>query len=274
MASPALTPSIPSPARKPLRSTFQRLRALVRLRHRRHHGRSGARLAATAPSPSHFGLPVDPGGRGRRHFRRSRTTPRRAKLINSEFLNGIGCQGGDRVACSCEIEQARHSGRKRQVNYRLRDAIFSRQRYWGEPFPVYYKERRSAYPLSRGQKLPLATAARSPTSAPAAQRRTAAGPRQGVGARPKAGPTNLRTMPGFAGSSAYYLRYMDHAQRPGARFRPGGRRLLAAAWTSTSAASSTPPGHLMYSRFWNKFLYDLGAVCDGRAVPASSSIRA
>ena len=139
-----------------------------------------------------------------------------------------------------------------KVNYRLRDAIFSRQRYWGEPFPVYYKDGQP-YMLPADQ-LPLLlpevdkflpTESGEPPLGRAKNWQTAEGY-----------PLELCTMPGFAGSSAYYLRYMD----------PDNDKALVSTeackyWQNVDlyvGGSEHATGHLIYSRFWNKFLFDMG----------------
>ncbi|MBP3357255.1 MAG: leucine--tRNA ligase [Rikenellaceae bacterium] len=175
------------------------------------------------------------------------------KMINSGFIDGMDVKEAIPVMFD-EVER-RGLGR-RQINYRLRDAIFSRQRYWGEPFPVYYKDD-IAYPLSE-EKLPLClpriddfrpTEAGDPPLARVEGWATAEGY-----------PYEVSTMPGFAGSSAYYLRYMD----------PHNDRELVSRqadeyWRNVDlyvGGIEHATGHLMYSRFWNKFLYDLGYVCE------------
>ena len=142
-----------------------------------------------------------------------------------------------------------------KVNYRLRDAIFSRQRYWGEPFPVYYKDG-MPYMLDES-KLPLQlpeidkylpTETGEPPLGRAAKWETEEGYK-----------LELNTMPGFAGSSAYYLRYMD----------PHNTEALVGKlannyWGNVDlyiGGTEHATGHLIYSRFWNKFLFDLGVVC-------------
>ena len=145
---------------------------------------------------------------------------------------------------------------KVKTNYRLRDAIFSRQRYWGEPFPVYYKDGvPHTLPLSElPLQLPevdkyLPTESGEPPLGRATGWTTAEGY-----------PLELNTMPGFAGSSAYYLRYMD----------PHNNDALVSTeadnyWRNVDlyvGGTEHATGHLIYSRFWNKFLYDLGIVCE------------
>ncbi len=144
-----------------------------------------------------------------------------------------------------------------KVNYRLRDAIFSRQRYWGEPFPIYYDENNQPQPLDES-KLPLIlpevdkflpTETGEPPLGRAKNWVTESGY-----------PLELNTMPGFAGSSAYYLRYMD----------PHNDEALVSHeaddyWRQVDlyvGGTEHATGHLIYSRFWNKFLYDYGYVCE------------
>ena len=143
-----------------------------------------------------------------------------------------------------------------KVNYRLRDAIFSRQRYWGEPFPVYYKDERPY--LIDDKDLPLLlpevdsylpTSDGQPPLGRAKNWHTAEGY-----------PYEVCTMPGFAGSSAYYLRYMDpHNDK--ALVSPEAN----AYWRNVDlyiGGREHATGHLIYSRFWNKFLFDMGVIVD------------
>ena len=144
-----------------------------------------------------------------------------------------------------------------KVNYRLRDAIFSRQRYWGEPFPIYYDADGQPQALDESQlplQLPevdkfLPTETGEPPLGRAKNWVTADGQ-----------PLELCTMPGFAGSSAYYLRYMDphndHALVD---------KQVDEYWRQVDlyvGGTEHATGHLIYSRFWNKFLYDYGYVCE------------
>ena len=200
----------------------------------------------------HFGLEVIPVVEGG-DVEKESYDAKSGKLINSDFLNGLDVKEAIPTMFA-EIER-RGLGR-RLVNYRLRDAIFSRQRYWGEPFPIYYKDD-TACPLGEEQ-LPLElppvadfgpTAEGEPPLARVKGWCTAEGY-----------PYELSTMPGFAGSSAYYLRYMD----------PHNDRALVGReadeyWRSVDlyvGGIEHATGHLMYSRFWNMFLYDLGYVCE------------
>ncbi len=141
-----------------------------------------------------------------------------------------------------------------KVNYRLRDAIFSRQRYWGEPFPVYYKDG-TAY-LMEESELPLLLPEVS-SYLPTADGEPPLGRAENW--KTKEGyPIELCTMPGFAGSSAYYLRYMDPHNDNALVSREANEYWRDVDLYVGGAEHAT--GHLIYSRFWNKFLYDLGLV--------------
>ena len=144
-----------------------------------------------------------------------------------------------------------------KVNYRLRDAIFSRQRYWGEPFPIYYDDNHQPQPLDESQlplQLPevdkfLPTETGEPPLGRAKGWVTVDGH-----------PLELNTMPGFAGSSAYYLRYMDPHNDEALVSRDADEY-----WRQVDlyvGGTEHATGHLIYSRFWNKFLYDYGYVCE------------
>ena len=221
----------------------------------------------------HFGLPVVPLIEGADVSEESfdakegivMNSPAEGKEALAGFsLNGLTVK--EAIAATKRFVEANDLGRVK-VNFRLRDAIFSRQRYWGEPFPVYYKdglpcmvpeeclpvelpEVSKFLPTETGEP-PLGNAARwawdtehdCVTDNSRIDHRTVF-------------PLELSTMPGFAGSSAYYLRYMDPAN---------DRALLspeaAAYWQNVDlyvGGSEHATGHLIYSRFWNKFLFDLG----------------
>ena len=143
-----------------------------------------------------------------------------------------------------------------KVNYRLRDAIFSRQRYWGEPFPVYYKNG-LPYMLDES-RLPLLLPGID-KFLPTEQGEPPLG-RAKNWETEEHFPLELCTMPGFAGSSAYYLRYMD----------PHNDAALVSEEANTYwrnvdlyvGGTEHATGHLIYSRFWHKFLYDIGIVCE------------
>ncbi len=141
-----------------------------------------------------------------------------------------------------------------KVNYRLRDAIFSRQRYWGEPFPVYYKDG-IAY-LMDDSVLPLLLPEVS-SYKPTPDGEPPLG-RAENWKTPEGYPIELCTMPGFAGSSAYYLRYMDPHNDNELVSREANEYWRDVDLYVGGAEHAT--GHLIYSRFWNKFLFDLGLV--------------
>ena len=184
-------------------------------------------------------------------------------------LNGLTIK--EAIAATKQYVKAHHLGRVK-VNYRLRDAIFSRQRYWGEPFPVYY-DKEGMPQMIPAECLPLLL----PEVAKFLPTETGEPP---LGHATKWAwdtvnkqvvenslidnetifPLELCTMPGFAGSSAYYLRYMD----------PHNEHALVDTqvdqyWRNVDlyiGGTEHATGHLIYSRFWNKFLFDLGIVCE------------
>lgn len=175
------------------------------------------------------------------------------KMINSGVINGMDVK--EAIKYIAEDVEKRGIG-KSKINYRLRDAIFSRQRYWGEPFPVYYKDD-MPYMLDES-KLPLELPEidkylPTETGEPPLGRAQNWQTEEGY-------PLELNTMPGFAGSSAYYLRYMD----------PHNDKALVSKeaneyWKNVDlylGGAEHATGHLIYSRFWNHFLYDLGYVCE------------
>jgi leucyl-tRNA synthetase len=171
------------------------------------------------------------------------------KMINSDFINGMEVQQA--ISTTIEKLEEQGIGRKR-INFRLRDAIFSRQRYWGEPFPVYYKDGMPhMMPMS---KLPLElpevdkylpTESGEPPLARAKNWQTEEGY-----------PIETNTMPGFAGSSAYYLRYMDPVNNDALVSEQAINYWQDVDLYIGGAEHAT--GHLIYSRFWNKFLFDIG----------------
>ncbi|MBR6933604.1 MAG: leucine--tRNA ligase, partial [Bacteroidales bacterium] len=173
-------------------------------------------------------------------------------MMNSGFLNGLDVK--EAIPAAIDYVEAHGIGR-RKINYRIRDAIFSRQRYWGEPFPRYYKDG-IATPVPE-DKLPLTL----PEIDEYKPTETGEPPL----ARAKnwtfdGYPLEKSTMPGFAGSSAYYLRYMD-PHNDNALVSPEADEY----WRSVDlyiGGTEHATGHLIYSRFWNKFLYDLGYVCE------------
>lgn len=166
-------------------------------------------------------------------------------------LNGLTVK--EAIAKTKEFISENGIGRVK-VNYRLRDAIFSRQRYWGEPFPVYYKDG-TAY-LMDETELPLLLPEVS-SYLPTADGEPPLGRAENW--KTKEGyPIELCTMPGFAGSSAYYLRYMDPHNDNALVSREANEYWRDVDLYVGGAEHAT--GHLIYSRFWNKFLYDLGHV--------------
>ena len=204
----------------------------------------------------HFDLPVIPLIEGADVSEES-FDAKSGKMINSssDELDLNGMEVKDAIAKTKKFIEEKGIG-KVKVNYRLRDAIFSRQRYWGEPFPVYYKDG-VAHVLDE-KDLPLQLPeidAYLPTETgePPLGRAKNWVNKDGY-------PLELCTMPGFAGSSAYYFRYMD----------PHNNDALVSKeandyWRSVDlyiGGTEHATGHLIYSRFWNKFLYDLGEVCE------------
>ena len=173
-------------------------------------------------------------------------------MCNSGFLSGMSVK----EAIPAAIDEVERLGiGRRKINYRLRDAIFSRQRYWGEPFPIYFKEG-IATPIPEEElplRLPevdkfLPTEQGEPPLARAENWNY------------KGYPIEKSTMPGFAGSSAYYLRYMDPSNKSALVSREADEY-----WRDVDlyiGGTEHATGHLIYSRFWNKFLYDLGYVVE------------
>ncbi|HMM12132.1 MAG TPA: leucine--tRNA ligase [Bacteroidales bacterium] len=169
--------------------------------------------------------------------------------INSGFINGLEVK----AAIEAVVAEAEKRGiGTKQINYRLRDAIFSRQRYWGEPFPVYYKDG-MPYTIPEDMlplELPpvdayLPTETGEPPLARAKNWTT-----------PEGYPLETNTMPGFAGSSGYYLRYMD----PHNHERYFSEEAIQ-YWENVDlyiGGAEHATGHLIYARFWNMFLFDLG----------------
>lgn len=186
------------------------------------------------------------------------------ELVNSDFLNGLDYKQGTKKVISA-LEEIGVG--KAKVNYRLRDAVFSRQRYWGEPFPVYYvngmpqmidakhlpivlPEVEKYLPTEDGQP-PLGNAKEwywNPTLG-----KVVSPPSEGSG---EAFPLELNTMPGWAGSSWYWMRYMDASNE-----NEFASEEALKYWENVDlyiGGSEHATGHLLYSRFWNKFLKDRG----------------
>lgn len=224
----------------------------------------------------HFNLPIIPLIEGadvsEESFDAKEGIVMNSPAAGKEALNGFSLNGlsvKEAIAATKKFVTEHQLGRVK-VNFRLRDAIFSRQRYWGEPFPVYYKdgmpqmvpeaclplqlpEVTKFLPTETGEP-PLGNATRwawdtennCVTENSRIDQKTVF-------------PLELSTMPGFAGSSAYYLRYMD----------PRNEQALVDKkvdeyWQNVDlyiGGSEHATGHLIYSRFWNKFLFDLGVSC-------------
>ena len=200
----------------------------------------------------HFGLEIVPVVEGG-NIEESSYDAKEGKMINSDFLTGMDVK--EAIPMMFQEVEKRGLGKK-LINYRLRDAIFSRQRYWGEPFPIYYKED-TAYPLSE-EKLPLelppiANFGPTEQGEPPLARAEGWCTEEGY-------PFELSTMPGFAGSSAYFLRYMDPQNDEALVSREANNYWRQVDLYVGGIEHAT--GHLMYSRFWNMFLYDLGYVCE------------
>ncbi len=198
-----------------------------------------------------FGLPIIPLIEGADVSEQS-LDAKEGIMCNSGFLNGLTVK--EAIPAAIDYVE-KHGIGHRKVNYRIRDAIFSRQRYWGEPFPIYYKDG-IATPIPE-EELPL--------TLPEIGEYKPTEDGQPPLARAKdwtykGYPLEKSTMPGFAGSSAYYLRYMD----------PHNDAALVSKeadeyWRSVDlyvGGTEHATGHLIYSRFWNKFLWDLGYVAE------------
>ncbi len=199
----------------------------------------------------HFNLPVVPLIEGC-DVSEASFDAKEGIMCNSGFLNGMTVK--EAIPAAIDYVEKHGIGR-RKINYRLRDAIFSRQRYWGEPFPMYFKDGiATPMPLD---KLPLELPEvdkflPTETGEPPLGR-AADWTYEGY-------PVELSTMPGFAGSSAYYLRYMDPHNDQALVSREADEY-----WRDVDlyiGGTEHATGHLIYSRFWNKFLFDLGYVCE------------
>ena len=215
----------------------------------------------------HFNLPIIPLIEGADVSEQS-FDAKEGVMINSGFLNGMQVKD----AIQAMKEHITNTGLGRvKVNYRLRDAVFSRQRYWGEPFPVYYKDG-MPYMLPE-ECLPLLLPEVSdfkPTTTgepPLGNADLWAWDEKNKQVVSKSlidnvsvFPLELCTMPGFAGSSAYYLRYMDNHNDAALVGKEANNY-----WRQVNlyiGGTEHATGHLIYSRFWNKFLYDLGYICE------------
>ena len=204
----------------------------------------------------HFGLPIVPILDAQQNTNTEADPTKEGKYVNSGIINGLTYAEATPVLV--EWMEERHIG-KAKINYRLRDAVFSRQRYWGEPVPIYYKEG------SDGQPLPyLLPESDLPLELPPVDKYLPT--EQG---EPPLGRAEgwkyhgqheyeLSTMPGWAGSSWYWYRYMD-AHNDQVFASPEA----IAYWRDVDlylGGIEHATGHLLYSRFWNKFLKDRGFV--------------
>ncbi|NDW18489.1 leucine--tRNA ligase [Dysgonomonas sp. 216] len=215
----------------------------------------------------HFGLPIIPLIEGCDVSEES-FDAKEGIVTNSGFLDGLTVK--EAIEKTKEYVKEKGIGHVK-VNYRLRDATFSRQRYWGEPFPVYYKDNMPYMlpmeslplelpevdrflptetgepPLGNATKWAWNTVSNKVVETSEIDNKTIF-------------PLELNTMPGFAGSSAYYIRYMD----------PHNDKALASEekdqyWRNVDlyiGGTEHATGHLIYSRFWNKFLFDINASCE------------
>jgi len=199
----------------------------------------------------HFNLPIIPLIEGCDVSEQS-FDAKEGIMCNSGFLNGMTVSQAIPAAIKYVEEHGIGHGK---VNFRLRDAIFSRQRYWGEPFPIYYKD---------GIPTPVELED-LPVTLPEIDeyKPTEAGEPPLARAKNwtyKGYPLETSTMPGFAGSSAYYLRYMDPQNADALVSREADEY-----WRNVDlyiGGTEHATGHLIYARFWNKFLYDMGYVCE------------
>lgn len=172
--------------------------------------------------------------------------------VNSGFITGMKVKDAMKAVIN-RIEEM-GIGHK-TVNYRLRDAIFSRQRYWGEPFPIYYKDG-MPYPIPEDElpvQLPEIDEFKPTETGEPPLARAKDWTYNGY-------PMEHSTMPGFAGSSGYYLRYMD-PHNDSSYFSKEANEY----WRNVDlyvGGAEHGTGHLIYSRFWNKFLFDLGIACE------------
>ncbi len=214
----------------------------------------------------HFNLPIIPLIEGC-DVSESSFDAKEGVMMNSGFLNGL--QVKDAIAAMKKHITETGIGHV-QVNYRLRDAIFSRQRYWGEPFPVYYKDGMPQMLPAECLPLELPEMAYFKPNAsgepPLANAPIWAWDEKNNKVEDKTlidnetiFPLELCTMPGFAGSSAYYLRYMDNHNNEALVGKEANDY-----WQQVDlyiGGTEHATGHLIYSRFWNKFLFDLGVIC-------------
>jgi leucyl-tRNA synthetase len=202
----------------------------------------------------HFNLPIPAINEGIDISEAANPT-KDAKMINSDFLNGL--TGHEAIKKAIEEIEKRGIG-KGKVNFRLRDAGYSRQRYWGEPFPVVYDKEGTPHLLDENNL---------PVELPKVDSYKPSGSGESPLANAKDWVTNIEgftretdTMPGYAGSSWYFLRYMDPKNE-----KEFVSKDAVEYWRSVDlylGGSEHAVGHLLYSRMWNKFLFDLGLVVE------------
>jgi leucyl-tRNA synthetase len=201
----------------------------------------------------HFDLPIIPvvEGNTKHDFTLSSFDAKEGNCINSSFLNGLGVKKAIKKAIQ-EIEERKLG--KGKTNFRLRDAIFGRQRYWGEPIPIYYKNG-IPYPVAESD-LPLVLP-EIETFLPTENGEPPLGRAKNWKYKGEY-DYELSTMPGWAGSSWYFLRYMD-AQN----LNQIASQEALQYWQQVDlylGGSEHATGHLLYVRFWTKFLFDLGII--------------
>lgn len=205
---------------------------------------------------THFGLPIIPILDGQKDIDSQADATKEGRYINSGIINGMTFHEANQTLIQWLEEKGVGKGK---INYRLRDAVFGRQRYWGEPVPVYYKNDKDGHALPylmEESELPLNLPAVD-KYLPTESGEPPLGRAEGW-AHASGNPYELSTMPGWAGSSWYWYRYMD----------PNNDGAFASKeaieyWKDVDlyiGGTEHATGHLLYSRFWNKFLKDRGFV--------------
>lgn len=201
---------------------------------------------------SHYNLPIIPVQEGEKtDITKADFDPKAGTMINSGFMNGMAVP--EAIQAAIKFVEDKKIG-KAKVNFKMRDAIFSRQRYWGEPIPMFFKDG-IPYPLEKSE-LPLILPQLDnfkPTESgePPLGRAENWVNKDGY-------PLELNTMPGWAGSSWYFFRYMDPTNDKEFVSKEAQAYFKDVDLYLGGAEHAT--GHLLYARFWNKFLFDLGYV--------------
>jgi len=201
---------------------------------------------------SHYNLPIIPVQEGEKtDITKADFDPKAGTMINSGFMNGMAVP--EAIQAAIKFVEDKKIG-KAKINFKMRDAIFSRQRYWGEPIPMYFKDG-VPYPLEKSE-LPLILPQLDnfkPTESgePPLGRAENWVNKDGY-------PLELNTMPGWAGSSWYFFRYMDPTNDTEFVSKEAQAYFQDVDLYLGGAEHAT--GHLLYARFWNKFLFDLGYV--------------